>query len=86
MALTFAGGENFQPAIAIFGGKERWISIARETLARRTFRRSFGSLSERQLMDAGLIPHDLDRACARPLTESVAGALRAAARRRAGNW
>ena len=62
------------------------LAVVKELRQRSELRRSLGSISDRQLKDAGLIRGDLEAACSEGLSHGAAAELVAAQRHRAGNW
>lgn len=62
------------------------LEAIRECRAGSAIRRSLGAISDRQMRDAGLIRYDVEAACSRELSHPAGSELKAAARRRIGNW
>ena len=65
---------------------DKCLVMIDELRARNSIRRTLGSVSDRQLRDAGIIRNDIDAACHHSPAHSSASELRAAARGRTGNW
>ncbi|MBA1140606.1 hypothetical protein H0241_10090 [Mesorhizobium sp. CCANP35] len=65
---------------------DRCIAIASEMRIRRDIKRSLGKLSDQEWQDIGLIRHDLEAACSKGFSQTVASELETAARCRSGNW
>lgn len=65
---------------------DKCLAMIEELRTRNTIQQTLGSVSDRQLRDAGIIRNDIDAACGHPLSHSSASELRAAARGRTGNW
>lgn len=62
------------------------LDLLAEALQRRRIRRSYGRMSDAQLRDIGLIPHDITTALALPLDRCAADALARAAALEAERW
>ena len=57
-----------------------------EALRRRRIRRNYGNLTDRQLLDIGLTPMDLQKALSLPYGQNAEDALANAAAKEAAKW
>lgn len=62
------------------------LDLLAEAQRRRRIRRNYGRMSDAQLRDIGLIPHDIARALSLPLDQNAQQVLALAAQQEAAKW